>query len=272
MRIFIVALLIAGSASADVVQHFRGTVSFPSLNLKLNRELTTSDILVKFSDTNGEHFRIGTDANGNDWILGQSYDEVTYAGKHAVTLATWENSGANSTKLILRPTDAYLYFDGDTTPYLRIDNANGILTTATLSPGADEKIALGGFLGYRFNGIWSKSLQSGSASTIINNTHATQILSLRSSDVERAAIKTFGSGWSLQFPTDSAAYVLHASNLIIGLTALGNYFNISAAGTTTPGTFAAGGGSANKAVCWKNDGVTLGYCSTTPTNGTCTCN
>jgi len=32
------------------------------------------------------------------------------------------------------------------------------------------------------------------------------------------------------------------------------------------------GGAANRAVCWKADGKTLGYCSTTPTNGICTCN
>lgn len=32
------------------------------------------------------------------------------------------------------------------------------------------------------------------------------------------------------------------------------------------------GGSANHAVCWKSDGVTLGWCSTTPTSGSCTCN
>ena len=33
------------------------------------------------------------------------------------------------------------------------------------------------------------------------------------------------------------------------------------------------GGSANHAICWKNDGKTLGYCSTQPDeSGVCTCN
>jgi hypothetical protein len=42
----------------------------------------------------------------------------------------------------------------------------------------------------------------------------------------------------------------------------------------TDNTLAVGsGGSANKAVCWKSDGKTLGYCSTQPdANGACTCN
>lgn len=36
---------------------------------------------------------------------------------------------------------------------------------------------------------------------------------------------------------------------------------------------AAGGGSSNKVVCWKSDGVTLGHCSTQPnSSGGCTCN
>lgn len=39
------------------------------------------------------------------------------------------------------------------------------------------------------------------------------------------------------------------------------------------GSSASGGGSANKAVCWKSDGKTLGYCSTQPgSDGACTCN
>jgi hypothetical protein len=45
-------------------------------------------------------------------------------------------------------------------------------------------------------------------------------------------------------------------------------FSVSPTGITT-----AGGGSANKAVCWKPDGKTLGFCSTAPdVAGACTCN
>lgn len=40
---------------------------------------------------------------------------------------------------------------------------------------------------------------------------------------------------------------------------------------TMTGIKAGTTGSANQAVCWKTS-TTLGYCSTTPTSGTCTCN
>ena len=39
------------------------------------------------------------------------------------------------------------------------------------------------------------------------------------------------------------------------------------------GAVSVSGGSANKVVCWKSDGVTLGYCTSQPdTRGACTCN
>jgi hypothetical protein len=43
-------------------------------------------------------------------------------------------------------------------------------------------------------------------------------------------------------------------------------------GVATNGTMNAGGGSPNRAVCWKTDGRTLGYCSTQPdATGSCAC-
>ena len=42
---------------------------------------------------------------------------------------------------------------------------------------------------------------------------------------------------------------------------------------TNAGIVSAGGGSANKAMCWKTDGITLGYCSSVvDVAGGCTCN
>lgn len=50
--------------------------------------------------------------------------------------------------------------------------------------------------------------------------------------------------------------------------------NLTVTGTVgATGALNAGGGSANKVVCWKADAKTLGYCSTQPdADGACTCN
>ena len=55
-------------------------------------------------------------------------------------------------------------------------------------------------------------------------------------------------------------------NVGIGITSPGAKLEAS-------GTAMIGGGSANKAVCWKSDGKALGNCWTAPAaDGSCTCN
>ena len=71
----------------------------------------------------------------------------------------------------------------------------------------------------------------------------------------------------------------NGGTMTTNMTILGSNGNLGI-GTTSPGaklevngtTMIDSGGSANHAICWKADGKTLGYCSTTPTNGVCTCN
>lgn len=82
---------------------------------------------------------------------------------------------------------------------------------------------------------------------------------------------------ALQTQTSSKWFICGGVNGVSG-----NYFGVSRSGTcltpdlqiTNAGNVSiASGGSANKAICWKADGKTLGYCSTiVDATGGCTCN
>jgi len=55
-----------------------------------------------------------------------------------------------------------------------------------------------------------------------------------------------------------------AGNIGIGTTAPGAKLEVN-------GNVMAGGGSANRLICWKTDGKTLGYCTNQPSGGSCVC-
>lgn len=98
------------------------------------------------------------------------------------------------------------------------------------------------------------------ASGTINNGYGGRFLSAN-------AIKNVGIYASAEGGTNNYAAIFDKGNVGIGTTSPSTKLEVNG------NVKIASGGSANKVVCWKSDGKTLGYCSSiVGADGSCTCN
>jgi len=250
----------------------------PARTLLVNN--TSSDMTID-SASAGDYFNINGVHSNSAWTLG--------AYKSAALTPLDSSTGSYQVEDILSstatPTEIIV---GNTTATVSDTGTDGAFTVSPDATGIMKATSVG----VRIGDTTSPTLKfevinngvAGSATRTSAGTGQNGVFNFIHSNTATDAGDTFGSSISFGF-TDSGA----ANSLVADIGAVRDgsdttgaivfYPRVSGTRTEKLRISSSGavviqsGGSVNKAICWKSDGKTLGYCSTViAADGSCTCN